>query len=240
MSRPVIDAVAGEVAALAHRYALSEVAGRQLLALLGLVATHPLAPTTVREPPAIVADHLADSLVALELPVARAAGTIADIGSGAGFPGLPLAIALEGTSVHLIDSSSRKCAFIERAIETCSVSNARAVHARAEAWDEGLGVFDLVTARALAPLAVVAEYAAPLLRVGGSLVAWRGRRDPSEEASGARAAEELGLQPADPLPVRPYQLAEHRHLQLMLKVRETPSGFPRRPGAARKRPLGTG
>ncbi len=240
MARAAIDAVAGDVAALAHRYALPEVGERQLLALLELVATDPLAPTTVHEPPAIVADHLADSLVALELPVVRAASRIADIGSGAGFPGLPLAIALVGSSVQLLDSSSRKCAFIERAIQTCSVPNARAVQARAEAWEEGLGAFDLVTARALAALDVVAEYAAPLLCLGGSLVAWRGRRDPADEAAAARAAEELGLELAASLPVRPVSVGgappppahvegERNSLPLSPQTRSRPQATARQP-----------
>jgi 16S rRNA (guanine527-N7)-methyltransferase len=85
---------------------------------------------------------------------------------------------------------------------------------------------------------VVAEYAAPLLRVGGRLVAWRGRRDPADEAAGARAALQLGLEAREPVAVRPYPAAEHRHLHVMVKTGETPAKFPRRPGVARKRPLG--
>jgi 16S rRNA (guanine527-N7)-methyltransferase len=95
-----------------------------------------------------------------------------------------------------------------------------------------------VTARAVAALDVVAEYAAPLLRVGGTLVAWRGRRDSQAETAAAWAAEQLGLGSPEVRVARPYQGAEHRHLYLMSKVMETPSGFPRRPGMALKRPLG--
>lgn len=226
------------VADLAARYGLSEGARAQLLSLLGFVATTPHAPTTVLDPDSILADHLADSLVALELAEVRNAHEIADIGAGAGFPGLPLAIALPRSSVTLVDGSSRKVAFIETAIRACGIDNARVVHARAEVWPDGLGAFDLVTARALAPLGVVAEYAAPLLRVGGSLLAWRGRLETDDGTSAERAAEELGLQMAEAVPVRPYPAATNRHLQLTLKVRETPSRFPRRPGIARKRPLG--
>jgi 16S rRNA (guanine527-N7)-methyltransferase len=113
-------------------------------------------------------------------------------------------------------------------------------HARAEEIGGRVSNVDVVTARALAPLDVVAEYAAPLLRVGGHLVAWRGKREPEVEAEGARAAEILGLCAQDPVQVRPYLAAEHRYLHLMSKVRETPERFPRRPGMARKRPLGAG
>lgn len=183
-------------------------------------------------------DHLADALVALELAPVREARRIADLGSGAGVPGLPLAIALPAASVTLVDSASRKCAFLERAIAACDVENARAVHARAEAWPQGIEAFDLVTARALGPLEVVVEYAGPLLSLGGTLVVWRGQRDAEAESAAARAAAELGMEPGQIAQVKPYAGAESRHLHLMSKVTETPRGFPRRPGVAAKRPLG--
>jgi len=227
------------IAALTQRYGLPELAQPQLQSLLDCVATDPRAPTTITDPAGIMRDHLADSLVALELPQVRASQTIADLGAGAGFPGLPLAIALPGTQVSLVESNARKCAFITRAAEACAVANAMVVQARAEEWGTGLGARDLVVARALAPLAVVAEYGAPLLRLGGTLVVWRGRRDPDDEESGARAAAQLGLEPNAPVRVEPYPGALHRHLHAMLKVADTPDRFPRRAGIARKRPLGS-
>jgi 16S rRNA (guanine527-N7)-methyltransferase len=222
---------------LAGRYGLSEAQLRGLQALLDCVADDPEAPTAVTDREAIVRDHLADSLVALELAEVRAATAVADLGSGAGFPGLALAIALSAARVSCVESNGRKCAFITRAAEACGAGNATVVHARAEEWAEGLGACDLITARALAPLPVVAEYAAPLLSVGGSLVAWRGRRDPAEEQAGARAAAELGLEPGPVHRVEPYPGALHRHLHVLRKVSATPDRFPRRPGMARKRPL---
>lgn len=224
---------------LVRPYGLSERQARQLETLVDRVATDPEAPTTVTDRAGILRDHLADSLVALELPVVRHATMIADLGAGAGFPGLPLAIALPAATVRLVESNGRKCAFIDRALEAIGIHNAASVHARAESWRDGLGSCELVTARALAPLAVIAEYAAPLLTEGGSVVAWRGRRDPGDETSGARAAAELGLEVAAPVHVQPYPGALHRHLHVMVKVAPTPGRFPRRPGIARKRPLGT-
>lgn len=228
----------GALAGLIERYSLSDLAGERLAALVELLSGDPAAATAVRDRDRVVDDHLADSLVALELPEVRAASSIADVGSGAGVPGLPLAIALAGARVALVESNGRKCAFIARAASACALTNATVVNARAENWDEGLERHDLVTARALAPLPVVAEYAAPLLRIGGALVAWRGRRDEAEEEAAARAAAILGLQPAPPLAVDPYPGARHRHLHVLHKVAPTPERFPRRPGVARKRPLG--
>jgi 16S rRNA (guanine527-N7)-methyltransferase len=199
------------------------------------VRDDPEAPTTVSDPGAGADVHVADSLVALELEPVRAARRLADIGAGAGFPGLPLAVALPDAGVALVESSSRKCAFLERAAEAADAQNARVVCRRAEEWDER--ELDVVCARALAPLGVLVEYAAPLLALGGSFVAWKGRRDDREEAAGAAAAGVVGLALVEIRPVRPFAGAEHRHLYLYSKVRSTPPRFPRRPGMARKRPL---
>lgn len=183
--------------------------------------------------------HLADSLSALDLSEVTAAERIADIGAGAGFPGLALAVALPAAHVDLIESTRRKCEVIERLAARAGVANARAVGERAEDWARGAGAgsYDLVTARALAPLAVLAEYAAPLLREGGVLVAWKGRRDDAEEAAGRVAADQLGLAPGEVRHVVPYAAARDHHLHVLRKAGPTPARFPRRPGQARKRPL---
>jgi 16S rRNA (guanine527-N7)-methyltransferase len=228
--------VADRLGALGERYGLPGPTVERLRALVDLLVRDPLSPTAIRDPARAIDDHIADSLVALD--VLGAPGAVADVGSGAGLPGLPLAIALPRSRFALIESVGRKSEFIARAIAACGATNARAVNARAEAWPEGISRFDAVTVRAVAPLAVVAEYAAPLLRAGGVLVAWRGRRDPADEAAAAAACAELGLEPGEIRHVDPYPGAEHRHLHLMSKVMETPARFPRRPGAAAKRPLG--
>ena len=185
-------------------------------------------------------DHLADSLVAVELDHVHWDGPIADLGAGAGFPGLPLAIARPASPVSLIESNTRKCQFLEQAVRRLGLPNVTVVRTRAEQWRDGLEACDVVVARALAALPVVAEYAAPLLKQGGSLVAWRGQRDRIDEVMGASAAAELGLEPLDVLEVTPYPEAMHRHLHVMVKLRPTPPKFPRRPGVARKHPLGRG
>jgi len=225
--------------ALARRYGLPGDAAPRLATLAALLSRDPAAATAVRDPERVIDQHLADALVALELPEVRGARSVADIGSGAGIPGLPLALARPEANVALVDSNGRKCRFLRRAADECSASNVSVENVRAEAWDGGLERHDLVTARALAPLAVVAEYAAPLLQLGGSLVAWRGARDAAGAAAAARAAAELGLEVGAVIAVRPFPGAQSRHLHVMSKVRRTPERFPRRPGVARKRPLGS-
>jgi 16S rRNA (guanine527-N7)-methyltransferase len=230
-----------EVQRLADRYELPADAVRQLDTLLGLLTEDEHAPTSLRDRDGALRDHLADSLSGLELPLLRNAppeAAIADIGSGPGLPGLPLAIALPAATVTLVESNGRKCAFIAAAAAACGLLNVEVVNARAEQWPGGRNRFDIVTARALARLDIVAEYAAPLLRIGGCLVAWRGRRDADDEAAGAIAAEKLGLEQGEPIAVTPYPGARYRHLHVLRKIAATPPAFPRRPGAARKRPLG--
>lgn len=232
------ESFAAGIQALVARYDLAAGAAPRLEALARLLVADPEAPTTIRQPAKVIDDHIADSLVALELGRVRGARAIADLGAGAGVPGLPLAIALPAATVELVESSGRKCAFIERAIAESRTGNARAVNARVEAWSEGLGRLDLVTARALAPLDVVLEYAAPLLAIGGAVVVWRGRRDALAEAAASEVAAKLGLEVEGMRRMRPYAGAHDRNLYLASKVMETPSGFPRRPGMASKRPLG--
>lgn len=225
---------------LQRRYGLSDAATVQLAAFAAALAFDPLAPTTVTEPARVRDDHVADALVALELPELRQGGVIADIGAGAGVPGIPLAIALPDAEVFLLEGNGKKCDFMRGVITGIGLPNAEVVGLRAELWRDGLGRCDIVTARALAPLDVVAEYAAPLLRVGGALVAWRGRRELEVEAAASRAASVLGLELLEPSWVQPYSGADNRHLHVLRKVGETPDRFPRRDGVARKRPLGGG
>lgn len=222
---------------LADRHGLAAPQREALERLLELLRTDPAAPTTVRDPDTAVDAHVADALVALELEPVRSARRVADLGAGAGFPGLVLAAALPAAEVALVEANRRKCAFLERAVAEMAIGNVAIVAERAESWREGIGTRDLVTARALAPLAVLVEYAAPLLALGGALVAWKGRRDAREEGDGAAAAAGTGLDPREVRAVEPWVGAEHLHLHLYVKVASTPNRYPRRPGMASKRPL---
>jgi 16S rRNA (guanine527-N7)-methyltransferase len=210
----------------------------QIRAVLSLLEADEHAPTAIRAQEQAMQAHVADSLVALELEVVRHARRIADLGSGAGFPGLALAIALPEAEISLVESQGRRCEFLLRLAGGAHVDNAHVVCARAEEWVEGASNQDLVVARALAYQAVVLEYAAPLLRIGGALVDWRGKREPTAETVADRAARTLGLAREDVCRVVPFEGATDRHLHVFVKTAATPPRFPRRPGIARKRPLG--
>lgn len=209
----------------------------QLERVLEVLVDDETAPTTVRGAGAVDV-HIADSLSGLQLDCVRGAATIADLGSGPGFPGIVLAIALPAASVALVESAARKCAFLEALATAARVDNVRVVCARAEEWRDGLAVHDLVVARAVARLDVVCEYAAPLLTVGGSLVAWKGSVSAGEAEAAAHAAELLGLVVDRTVRSEPYSGSVAHHLHVFRKTQETPAAFPRRTGVAAKRPLG--
>jgi 16S rRNA (guanine527-N7)-methyltransferase len=184
--------------------------------------------------------HVVDSLTGLEVPSLREAERIADVGAGAGFPGLVLAVALPAAQVDLVESVGRKCEFMRQAIETAAIPNANVLNTRSEglAFGAGRDSYDAVTARAVGRLSTLAELASPLLKPNGVLVAWKGKRDPEEEQQLANAAESLAMTPEQILDVGNRAGSEHRHLHIIRKSAETLPNLPRKPGIAKKRPKG--
>lgn len=184
--------------------------------------------------------HVVDSLTGLEVPELRGAGRIADVGAGAGFPGLVLAVALPQARIDLVESVGRKCEFMQRAIETAGIGNANVLNTRSEdlAAGEGREAYDAVTARAVGRLSTLGELASPLLKPNGVLVAWKGKRDEEEEAQLLNASEALAISPEGIIDVGDRAGSEHRHLHVIRKAGETPANLPRNPGIAKKRPKG--
>jgi 16S rRNA (guanine527-N7)-methyltransferase len=184
--------------------------------------------------------HVADSLTGLEVAELREAARIADIGAGAGFPGLVLAVTLPEARIDLIESVGRKCEFMRLAIAEAGIPNADVLNARSEdlAAGDGREAYDAVTARAVGRLSTLAELASPLLKPNGVLVAWKGKRDEDEERQLERASEALAMRPEQILEVGDRAGSEHRHLHVIRKSGPTPPNLPRKPGIAKKRPKG--
>jgi len=212
-------------------------AAAALVALLDRIALEPQNLTAIDSVDEGVERHLLDSLAGLSLPVVAGASALVDVGSGAGFPGLALAVARPGLAVTLVESERSKADWLRRA--SADARNLRVVADRSEHLASAeREAAPLATARALGPLPVALELTAPLVAVGGAVVLWRGdAADPEVEAVGARAARELGLEPAEPVAVTPFPGARRR-LHVFAKVAPTPPRYPRRPGRAAKRPLG--
>jgi 16S rRNA (guanine527-N7)-methyltransferase len=231
-------------AALVARYDLTGEQDHRLRTFLATLAEEPHAPTAVRDPGEVLDVHLADSLAslpALDEALARGvAGRAADIGSGAGLPGIPLAVARPSMRFDLVEATQRKCSFLTEVVGRLGLDNVAVRCTRAEELPDEIGreSYGLVLARAVAPLATLVEYAGPLLEAGGVLIAWKGRRDPDEERAGQSAGREVGLELVSVVAMTPYESSRNRHLNLYRKVRPCPPGFPRRPGMAHRRPLG--
>lgn len=221
-------------------HSLDEAQRATITRVLELLETERASVSSVTDPQRAWRVHVADSLTGLEFERLVTAQRIADIGSGAGFPGLVLAVALPNAQVDLIESVGRKCDFIQRAIGAAGIANARVINARSEdlAVADGREAYAAVTARAVGRLSTLAELASPLLEDRGVLVAWKGKRDADEEAQLARAAEVLAMHPEEIRHVGPFAGSDHRHLHLIRKVGSTPDDLPRRPGMAKKRPRG--
>jgi 16S rRNA (guanine527-N7)-methyltransferase len=219
---------------------LTDEARRALEPVIALLADDATAPSSVVEPRRAWQVHVDDSLSGLGFEQLAGAVRIADVGAGAGFPGLVLAAMLPAARIDLIEAIGRKCEFIERAASAGGITNAHAVNARSEDWAAGEGreAYDAVTARAVARLSTLAELASPLLEEGGVLVAWKGRRDPDEEAELERGAPRLAMELADVRAADPYAGSRNRHLYLLRKSGPTPDDLPRRAGMAKKRPRG--
>jgi 16S rRNA (guanine527-N7)-methyltransferase len=234
---------------------LSDAQRRSLETVLELLAAERASVSSVSDGRAWKV-HVEDSLTGLDVPELRSAGRTLDLGAGAGFPGLVLAVALPEARIDLLDSIGKKTAFIAHAAKQAGIPNAFAITGRAEdlaradgpsrgvgaevgaSGEGGREAYDVVTARAVGRLSTLAELASPLLREGGVLVAWKGRRNAEEEQQMERAAESLAMAPESILDVGHRAGSEHRHLHVLRKSGETPPNLPRKPGLAKKRPRG--
>jgi 16S rRNA (guanine527-N7)-methyltransferase len=196
--------------------------------------------TSITEPAAVARLHVADSLAAVALIRDGPHATVVDIGSGGGYPGLPLAVALPEARVLLIDSVAKKVAFLEavrRALGLADRVEVAATRAEALRATRGAGGgWDVVTARAVGSLPELVELALPLLAIGGRLVAWKRGEIVQELAAGRRAAAALGA--AAPIVhevAAGLGLAGHV-LVAVAKEGPTPLGYPRVPALRKRRP----
>ncbi len=194
--------------------------------------------TAIKEDNLAAEKHYLDSL--LLLPYLQYGMHCLDLGSGAGFPGTPLAIAYPQTSWLLLESLQKRCLFLQQAKEALGLDNLEVYCGRAEKAGRDIqcrGKFDLVTARAVASMPVLLEYALPFLKTGGVFVAMKGPSPREEVEQSANALALLGASiiktEAITLPVS----GESRTFVLIKKINETPDKYPRREGMPEKAPL---
>jgi 16S rRNA (guanine527-N7)-methyltransferase len=210
---------------------------RYLLGVLEL--NRQLNLTRITDPLEATRLHLLDSLSALPEVCAAAAGTGLDLGSGAGFPGVPLSVA-SGREFMLLDSANKKAAAVASLLATSAMGELQidVCGRRAEEYaNEHPGGFALVVARAVAPLPSLVELAAPLLRVGGVLVALKGCPESSERESGAAAAAIVGLTETSARALTLPGGDERRTIITYTRTGASRVKLPRRTGLAQHRPL---
>ena len=184
--------------------------------------------------------HFMDSLTVLKTGLLDGARTLIDVGTGAGFPGMVLALACPEIRVTLLDSQQKRLNFLET-VRKETGANADLIHARAEEGarkPELREQFDIATARAVAPLNVLCEYLLPYTAPGGKMICWKGPAVREEMEAGRRAAFLLGGKLEEPVSA-PLFGRDWQHLLLPVeKKTKTPKGYPRKAGTPKNKPLG--
>ena len=195
--------------------------------------------TAITAPQEVATLHLLDCAALLTMADLRGKRVI-DVGTGAGFPGLPLKIYDPGMRVTLIDSLQKRLNFLEQVVKDLGLGQVRCTHARAEDAGKDPALrekFDVAVARAVAALPVLAEYCLPLVRVGGVFYAMKGSRYQEEVDAAHHAVEVLGGKITEVRPVQLPGLTDQRAIITIEKVRPTPKQYPRKAGTAVKKPL---
>lgn len=196
--------------------------------------------TAITEPEEIAVKHMVDSLLAYE--DGMQGKTLVDVGTGAGFPGVPLKIYCPSLRVTLVDSLGKRLRFLEQVIDELGLKGIRCEHLRAE--DAGRSKkhreqYDYVTARAVARLSVLSEYCLPLAKKGGQFIALKGSRFAEEIEEGEAAVKILGGKIISAEPVKLPGLDDGRAIIKIAKIKATPAQYPRKAGTPEKQPLGS-
>lgn len=193
--------------------------------------------TALTQPSDFIYKHVCDSLYPAKFYDFAAGLSLVDVGTGAGFPGLPLKIIYPSINLTLVEAAAKKAAFLRHCCNELAVE-ATITCQRAETLgqDKGRGSYSLAITRAVAPLAVVCEYCLPLLSLGGSCLAMKGPAGPAEAAAAAQACNKLGGRVRQ---IHLYRLpsGDERSLIVVDKIGATPAAYPRRPGIPAKKPL---
>jgi len=196
--------------------------------------------TAITEPLAIEMRHFLDSLSVVKATSIQPGCKIIDVGSGAGFPGIPLKIVFPQIQLSLLEATGKKTTFLEHVIAQLKLTNVRIVNARAEEAGQDRThreAYDLVLARAVAHMPILLEYLLPLARIGGRVVAMKGESAAAEIHAAESALRILGGHFKQITPVELPHVAETHYLVVVDKTAATPHQYPRKPGIPSKKPL---
>ena len=196
--------------------------------------------TALVEPKDVAVKHMIDSLSAYDAEFFSGSPAVIDVGTGAGFPGLPLKIFAPQINLTLMDSLAKRVTFLETVVQELGLENVRCIHARAEeaARDKKYREqYDLAVSRAVARLPVLLEYTLPFVKTGGRLLALKGRAWEEELQDAARALKLLGGTKKSARPVKLPGLDDKRAVLIIEKTAPTPKAYPRKAGTPAKKPL---
>jgi 16S rRNA (guanine527-N7)-methyltransferase len=196
--------------------------------------------TAIRDSESIRTKHFLDSLSCILAWKANPPGRLIDVGTGAGFPGIPLKILYPNLKLTLVESVGKKANFCQHIVQALGLEHVEIIQARAEDLGQDPShreKYDWVVARAVAHLNVLSEYLIPLVRVGGTALAQKGESGPAEAQSAEGAMELLGGKLRQLIPVHLPGVADDRYLILVDKIAATPPKYPRKPGIPAKQPL---
>ena len=196
--------------------------------------------TALTAPEDVAVKHIIDSLTAYDAALFDGARTLIDVGTGAGLPGIPLAVYAPHLTVTLLDSLNKRVRFLTEVTAVMGLQNVRCIHARAEEaarTAEHRAAYDIAVSRAVARLPILIEYTLSFVRVGGTLLALKGRAYAEEQKEARRAAEVLGGGRITARPVHLPGLDDVRAILTVTKERQTPAAYPRGGGAPTRRPI---
>ncbi|MCJ7567932.1 MAG: 16S rRNA (guanine(527)-N(7))-methyltransferase RsmG [Anaerolineales bacterium] len=196
--------------------------------------------TAITDPDEIYIKHFVDSLSCLQVERFRPPGNVIDVGTGAGFPGIPLKIVYPQFQMTLVESIGKKMEFCRYVISSLGLDGIDIIQARAEQLGKNVVYreqYDWAIARAVAILPVLLEYLLPFLKLGGGAILQKGETGPAEAQSAEKALGVLGGEIKQVLPVELPRVTETRYLIVVYKVACTPEKYPRKPGIPAKRPL---
>jgi 16S rRNA (guanine527-N7)-methyltransferase len=196
--------------------------------------------TAITDPAQVEIKHFLDSISCLLVDPFRPPARVIDVGSGAGFPGIPLRILFPGFQLTLVESIGKKVEFCRHVVESLALEGVEVVNARAEELGQDpahRGQYDWGLARAVAALPTLLEYVIPFLKLGGHAILQKGDAGLSEVHDSTAALKLLGAEVEALIPVELQRVPETRHLVLVRKCAATPMKYPRRVGVPLKRPL---
>jgi 16S rRNA (guanine527-N7)-methyltransferase len=196
--------------------------------------------TAVRDPASIRTKHFLDSFSCTLAWGSQPPRRLIDVGTGAGFPGIPLRILYPGLKLTLVESVGKKAMFCEHIVRLLGLDGVEVIKGRAEdvgCASEHRERYDWALARAVANLPVLSEYLLPLVKIGGTALAMKGESGPAEAQSAEKAMKMLGGKLKQVIPVNLPGIADERYLILMEKSAATPPRYPRKAGLPMKRPL---